>query len=86
MFAKPFPFKTCFELNDPQSNSNLVLDIICVVPLSFRKYSFSPDINECAVDNGGCSQICINTHGSFECACEVGFVLAANDSDCDGED
>ncbi|KAL0119996.1 hypothetical protein PUN28_007986 [Cardiocondyla obscurior] len=28
------------------------------------------DINECAVDNGGCSEVCENTDGSFFCACD----------------
>lgn len=28
------------------------------------------DINECGVDNGGCSEVCENTDGSFFCACD----------------
>ncbi|KAL6257191.1 hypothetical protein P5V15_012120 [Pogonomyrmex californicus] len=28
------------------------------------------DINECAVDNGGCTEVCENTDGSFFCACD----------------
>lgn len=28
------------------------------------------DINECVVDNGGCSEVCENTDGSFFCACD----------------
>ena len=27
----------------------------------------APDINECAVDNGGCEDNCTNTLGSFVC-------------------
>lgn len=33
------------------------------------------DINECAVDNGGCDQKCSNTPGSYSCACNSGFEL-----------
>ncbi|KAH1029276.1 uncharacterized protein LOC109533262 isoform X1 [Dendroctonus ponderosae] len=33
------------------------------------------DINECAVNNGGCQQKCINSAGDFSCACNVGFEL-----------
>lgn len=29
------------------------------------------DINECEDENGHCEQICINTLGSFKCACKV---------------
>lgn len=28
------------------------------------------DINECVVDNGGCTEVCENTDGSFFCACD----------------
>ncbi|KAI1232178.1 hypothetical protein IHE44_0007242 [Lamprotornis superbus] len=30
----------------------------------------------------GCSQLCINTAGSFHCACQDGFSLAADDKGC----
>ena len=36
--------------------------------------SFHPDINECEIlPNGLCQQVCINTEGSYECACSEGF-------------
>lgn len=31
--------------------------------------SHCEDINECAIGNGGCEDICLNTPGSFSCAC-----------------
>ncbi|XP_052128948.1 sushi, von Willebrand factor type A, EGF and pentraxin domain-containing protein 1 [Frankliniella occidentalis] len=33
------------------------------------------DINECAVENGGCDQKCINSPGNFSCVCNVGYEL-----------
>ena len=33
------------------------------------------DINECEDGNGGCSQICTNNEGSFECSCNDGYIL-----------
>ncbi|XP_045468348.1 sushi, von Willebrand factor type A, EGF and pentraxin domain-containing protein 1 isoform X2 [Harmonia axyridis] len=33
------------------------------------------DINECAVNNGGCDQKCINNPGDHSCACNIGFEL-----------
>lgn len=30
------------------------------------------DTNECMKNNGGCEQICINTPGSYQCACKDG--------------
>ncbi|KAM9635607.1 vitamin K-dependent protein S [Trichechus inunguis] len=43
------------------------------------------DINECknpANTNGGCSQICDNTPGSYHCSCKSGFVMLSNKKDC----
>uniref|UniRef100_A0A182JP89 Uncharacterized protein n=1 Tax=Anopheles christyi TaxID=43041 RepID=A0A182JP89_9DIPT len=42
------------------------------------------DINECAIDNGGCGgkAQCINTAGSSRCACPVGFKLTQDRKHC----
>ena len=37
--------------------------------------NFNADVNECDVDNGGCSQRCTNTEGSFNCGCTDGYML-----------
>ena len=42
------------------------------------------DVDECQTNNGGCDQTCINTDSSFECSCGEGFMLAANNLDCEG--
>ena len=31
------------------------------------------DRDECAEENGGCQQLCVNTPGSYHCSCEHGF-------------
>ena len=31
------------------------------------------DVNECAVNNGGCDQVCTNTQGSYQCGCNPGY-------------
>uniref|UniRef100_A0A182SAJ4 EGF-like domain-containing protein n=1 Tax=Anopheles maculatus TaxID=74869 RepID=A0A182SAJ4_9DIPT len=33
------------------------------------------DIDECAENNGGCEQTCINKPGSYECSCEPGLQI-----------
>ena len=43
------------------------------------------DINECAMNNGNCSQICSNTIESYMCSCTAGFVLNVDGKTCDGE-
>ena len=42
-------------------------------------------MDECLAGNGGCAQICNNTEGSFECLCNAGYILTANNLDCDGK-
>ncbi len=44
------------------------------------------DVNECDDENGThhCSQICINTPGSYHCKCKPGFVLSTNKRICNG--
>ena len=42
------------------------------------------DINECNEENGGCSQICTNTFGSYDCSCEEGYTLDFNGFNCTG--
>lgn len=36
-------------------------------------------MNECEQNNGNCEQICINSQGSYRCACEIGFDLLTED-------
>lgn len=33
------------------------------------------DVDECIINNGGCSQRCVNKYGSYECHCNNGYVL-----------
>ena len=45
---------------------------------------FYKDIVECANNNGGCHQICVNTMGSFDCECKVGFEFDVDNYTCIG--
>ncbi|XP_038057867.1 fibrillin-2-like isoform X2 [Patiria miniata] len=44
------------------------------------------DIDECEQDNGGCKQHCINTPGSFYCACPNGYMLMDDGKTCQDRD
>lgn len=37
------------------------------------------DIDECEIKDGGCSNICVNTAGSFHCSCPEGSNIAEDD-------
>ena len=40
------------------------------------------DIDECAESTNGCTQTCINTHGSYSCSCDAGYRLASDGRSC----
>ncbi|RMX43597.1 hypothetical protein pdam_00020598, partial [Pocillopora damicornis] len=42
---------------------------MCVIIRCIFLSSFSTDVNECAVSNGGCSHKCVNTAGGYKCEC-----------------
>ena len=44
-----------------------------------------PDVNECAEILDDCSQVCIDTVGSYSCDCLDGFILQADETSCDGQ-
>ncbi|EAT34525.1 AAEL013239-PA [Aedes aegypti] len=43
---------------------------------------YSTDVDECAVNNGGCQHECKNTLGSYVCSCHNGYALQDNGHDC----
>ncbi|KAE8590953.1 hypothetical protein XENTR_v10018256 [Xenopus tropicalis] len=46
--------------------------------------NFFKEMDECSrPDNGGCSQRCVNTLGSYKCVCEPGFELTADKKQCE---
>ena len=51
---------------------------------NLRYNVFLIDINECEDNNGGCPQLCKNTEGSFECECDVGYMLSLDGKTCTG--
>ncbi|XP_038611222.1 tolloid-like protein 1 [Tachyglossus aculeatus] len=46
--------------------------------------NFFKEEDECAkLDNGGCEQRCVNTLGSYHCACDPGYELGPDKKSCD---
>ncbi|XP_055621202.1 tolloid-like protein 1 [Toxorhynchites rutilus septentrionalis] len=43
---------------------------------------YSTDVDECAMNNGGCQHECKNTLGSYTCSCHNGYTLQDNGHDC----
>ena len=44
------------------------------------------DIDECSAGTHGCSQVCTNTPGSFQCSCSsCGYQLLPDGKTCTGE-
>ena len=54
---------------------------ICIC--SFSHYT---DIDECAMDNGECAEICNNVEGSYYCSCnESGYEVIMINETCQGQ-
>lgn len=64
------------------------LEKVCDKNIDCPKWEDEPEDscgkNECAVNNGGCSQLCTDTPGSFYCHCHEGYRLVDNRT-CIGE-
>ena len=58
--------------------------VICTLCVA-NSYCCDSDINECQTDNGGCTQTCDNTDGSYQCSCWDGYELTSDDYNCTGE-
>ena len=47
------------------------------------------DINECTTTDATsmheCSQVCVNTEGSYICQCQSGYRLSVDERSCDGK-
>ena len=43
------------------------------------------DINECVETVHGCSDLCVNELGDFNCACTYGYYLTADKKTCAGQ-
>ncbi|CAH1238323.1 MATN2 [Branchiostoma lanceolatum] len=54
-----------------------------LVIFSYIRLSYK---NECSSNNGGCSQTCSNTRGSYVCSCRQGFVLDSDGRGCSDHD
>ena len=48
-----------------------------VILFSYKIYFL--DIDECASENGGCQEKCINVPGSYVCACRTGFEFGSDE-------
>ena len=60
----------------------IILQLMKRIVQVYSKFSFIDfyylDVNECVDDNGGCSQLCINTVGSYYCECNIGYHFIDN--------
>ena len=43
------------------------------------------DVDECLEDNGGCSDDCVDTDGSYHCTCQDGYQVGADLKTCQGK-
>ena len=56
----------------------------CATYSSAYDVSFDTDTDECSEGMSNCSQVCINTDGSFTCGCNDGYLLDTDGTSCNG--
>ena len=49
-----------------------------------KNYAILSVVNECLINNGGCEQICTSVDGSHQCSCTPGYMLEADNLNCEG--
>lgn len=54
-----------------------------MIVMNKLSFDFILDINECETGVHGCSQMCINVDGGFNCACYFGFTLRDDRETCE---
>ncbi|XP_075161744.1 uncharacterized protein LOC142234478 isoform X2 [Haematobia irritans] len=88
----PLPFDQRLEENS--HHYHLYNTSYSVSPLSYASSSSSSflspesqsssqsclDIDECSIENGGCTHFCMNLPGSYECSCPPGHLLSDADN------
>lgn len=78
-----------FQLNEDglQCDGQIVLTVLHMYPLIivFTFYFlFFTDVDECYERIDGCQQECVNTNGSYVCACRTGYRLTSDRYSCTG--
>ncbi|XP_063695836.1 fibulin-2-like isoform X2 [Culicoides brevitarsis] len=86
--------KRCVDVNECKRRENCPKGFRCVNTMGSFNCVPCPkgflgikgrclDINECSIRTHKCSQICVNTHGSYRCACKNGFKLHSDGNFCE---
>lgn len=73
---------------DVRSSSNK-LQIKFVSDSTVQKAGFSAsfmvEFDECKTTDHGCEHECVNTLGTYECACKIGYELHSDGKHCEGD-
>ncbi|CAG9855331.1 unnamed protein product [Phyllotreta striolata] len=70
----------------PITSEGNIMRIVFTSDTSVQKSGFAAvfftDMDECAINHGGCEHECVNTLGAYICTCHNGYTLAENGRDC----
>ena len=70
--------------NQPVYTPDYLIDANFKFTKLSRIYKSYLDYNECLINNGNCSQICVNEIPGFHCECESGHILHPDGITCIG--
>ena len=78
VFRMPCIFLSCRSV----SEDHVLKRHKCYCNHSIVCFFHIPDINECDTDNGGCDHNCTDSIGSYDCSCDIGYILATDNHGC----
>ncbi|XP_059150382.1 mucin-like protein [Physella acuta] len=72
--------QNCTDLTATQQGNNTIGYVCGPCPAGYVDVNRRCiDVDECNTTSSPCSQVCINTEGSYECECEEGYLLSSVD-------
>ncbi len=77
-----FPSCTNFSLRGANRVKTVSILIFLWICLDFIELFEHADVNECLNARGGCEHQCVNSEGTYECVCNVGYRLSSNGRSC----
>ena len=61
------------------------LNLVQTVDNDYQYFFAASELDECLVNNGGCSDTCTDTAESYVCSCPTGYLLDSDAHTCSGK-